>query len=104
MKKALILVLIAVFVTIPLASFAATTMSDSELSTVTGQAGISINFSNMISNIISTHSFSWGVPTNGSSVNHRHPIITYFKYYFSKNTGGIYWPSNGGSILTIAAH
>ena len=101
MKKTLILVLIAVFVMIPLASFAKTAMSDSELSTVTGEAGISINFDSIISNIFST---IWGVPTNGSSVNHRHPIITLFKHFFPTNTGGIYGPINGGSIITITAH
>ncbi|MGA2781780.1 MAG: DUF6160 family protein [Smithella sp.] len=103
MKKTLILVLIAVFVMIPLASFAKTAISDSELGTVTGEAGISIDFSSIIgiSNIFST---SWGVPTNGSSMNHHHPIITFFKHFFPTNTGGIYVPSNGGVIITITAH
>jgi hypothetical protein len=105
MKKTLILILIAVFVMIPIASFAKTAISDSELSTVTGEAGISISidFSSIIgiSNIFST---SWGVPTNGSSINHLHPIITFFKHFLPTHTGGIYVPSNGGSIITITAH
>jgi hypothetical protein len=101
MKKTLILVLISVFLMIPLASFAKTALSDSELSTVTGQAGISIDFNSIISNIFS---ISWGVPTNGSSMNHHHPILTFFKHLFPTNTGGIYVPSNGGLIITITAH
>jgi hypothetical protein len=71
MKKNLILALIAVFVMIPLASFAKTTMSDSELGTVTGQEGVSINFDNFTG--INISSTSWGVPTTGSRMNHRHP-------------------------------
>jgi hypothetical protein len=102
MKKTLILVLIAVFVMIPLASFAKTAMSDSELGTVTGKAGVSINFGSIIG--INISSTSWGVPTNGSSMNHHHPIITFFKHFFPTNTGGIYVPSNCGSIITITAH
>jgi hypothetical protein len=104
MKKTIILVLIAVFVIIPLASFAKTAMSDSELGTVTGKAGVSINFDiTIISNISST---GWGFPTNGPSMNHHPP--TFFKHGFPTHTGGIYVPSNGGlnggSIITITAH
>jgi hypothetical protein len=113
MKKTLILVLIAVFVMIPLASFAKTAMSDSELGTVTGKAGVSINFGSIIG--INISSTSWGVPTNGSSMNHRPPTTTFSKnpptiitFFKNPHTGGIYVPSNGGLnggvIITITAH
>ena len=115
MKKTLILVLIAVFVMSPIASFAKTEMSDSELSIETGQAGISINFSDIFN-------FSWGTPTNGtpsngtptndSNNNHPRPIINFFKHFFQTITGrtnvpangGTNVPGNGGSWVTIYAH
>ena len=89
MKKTLILVLIAVFVMIPLASFAKTAISDSELSTVTGEAGISIS--------IDVSSISWGVATIGPRIHHHLPkIITFMKP--SSNGGSS--STSGGLILT----
>ena len=46
MKRILVLAVIAVFVMMPLASFAKTAISDSELSAVTAQEGVTINFDN----------------------------------------------------------
>jgi len=47
MKKILLLTVIALFVMMPLASFAKTAISDSELGAVTAQTGVTIDFTNL---------------------------------------------------------
>jgi hypothetical protein len=87
MKKSFILVFIAVFVMIPFASFAKTTMSDSELETVAGQAGFTITFSNF------TISPLTDILQNIVSPNKQHPpkIIPFFRFF-----GNIFVPSYAG--------
>lgn len=60
MKKFLVLTVIAVFVMIPLASFARTAISDSELNSVIAQQGVTIDFSNVTVNSVSLTSIAWG--------------------------------------------
>jgi hypothetical protein len=47
MKKNVMLVLVAIFMMIPLTSFAKTALSDSELCIITGNAGVTIDFASM---------------------------------------------------------
>jgi hypothetical protein len=66
MKKVLLLAVVALFVMMPLASFAMTTISDSDLNAITAQEGVSIYLNNItLSGINAT--MSWG-QTNMSSV------------------------------------
>jgi hypothetical protein len=60
MKKSLALAVIAVFVMIPLASFARTTISDSELDSVIAQQGVTIEFVNLTLSSTSLTSMAWG--------------------------------------------
>lgn len=62
MKKVLLLTVVALFVMMPFASFAKTAISDSDLSALTAQAGVSIDFGTggiQISNV-SIALQSWG--------------------------------------------
>ena len=82
MKKYLMLVLVSIFMMIPLTSLAKTALSDSELGTITGNAGVTINFTSIdfgiqISNI------AWGVLQKlripiRSKIKFLHPILTTF--------------------------
>jgi hypothetical protein len=59
MKKVLLLAVVALFVMMPLASFAMTTISDSDLNAITAQEGVSIYLSNVtLSGMNMT--MSWG--------------------------------------------
>jgi len=59
MKKILMLAVVALFVMMPLASFAMTTISDSDLNAITAQEGVSIYLNNItLSGINAT--MSWG--------------------------------------------
>ena len=59
MKKVLLLAVVALFVMMPLASFAMTTISDSDLNAITAQEGVSIYLNNItLSGINAT--MSWG--------------------------------------------
>lgn len=60
MKKSLTLAIIAVFVMIPLASFAKTAISDSELDSVIAQQGVTIEFVSLKINSTSLTSMAWG--------------------------------------------
>ncbi|MFZ2398094.1 MAG: DUF6160 family protein [Smithella sp.] len=63
MKKILLLTVIAVFVMMPLASFAKTAISDSELGAVTAQTGVTIDFSNLnltLNPTVAGLTISWG--------------------------------------------
>jgi len=60
MKRILVLAVIAVFVMMPLASFAKTAISDSELGSVTAQAGVSIDFSGVTVTGVTMTTNSWG--------------------------------------------
>ncbi|PKN38933.1 MAG: hypothetical protein CVU62_01670 [Deltaproteobacteria bacterium HGW-Deltaproteobacteria-2] len=60
MKKSLALAVIAVFVMIPLASFARTAISDSELGSVIAQQGVTIEFVNLTLSNTSLTSMAWG--------------------------------------------
>jgi hypothetical protein len=60
MKKSLALAVIAVFVMIPLVSFARTAISDSELGSVIAQQGVSIEFGSLTLNNTSLTSMAWG--------------------------------------------
>jgi hypothetical protein len=60
MKRILVLAVIAVFVMMPLASFAKTAISDSELSAVTAQEGVTINFNNFVISDIQVDVQGWG--------------------------------------------
>lgn len=60
MKKSLALAVIAVFVMIPLASFARTAISDSELDSVIAQQGVTIEFVSLTINSTSLTSLAWG--------------------------------------------
>jgi hypothetical protein len=60
MKKILLLTVIALFVMMPFASFAKTAVSDSDLSDVTAQSGVTINFQSLnVQNVTMTMQ-SWG--------------------------------------------
>ncbi len=59
MKKILLLV-VAVFVMMPCASLARTAISDSELSAVIAQEGVTIDFNNFSLGTISINTISWG--------------------------------------------
>jgi len=62
MKKVLLLAVVALFVMMPLASFAMTTISDSDLNAITAQEGVSIYLNNItLSGINAT--MSWGQGT-----------------------------------------
>ena len=66
MKKVLLLAVVALFVMMPLASFAMTTISDSDLNAITAQEGVSIYLNNItLSGINAT--MSWG-QSNISSI------------------------------------
>jgi hypothetical protein len=84
MKKAFILVFIAVFVMMPFASFAKITMSDSELDTVAGQAIFQyVSFTN---NYISPPT---DIFQNIVSPNKQHrPEMPFFRFF-----GNIFVPS-----------
>jgi hypothetical protein len=60
MKKSLALAVIAFFVMIPLASFARTAISDSELDSVIAQQGVTIEFVSLTLNSTSLTSMAWG--------------------------------------------
>ena len=60
MKKSLALAVIAVFVMMPLASFARTAISDSELDSVIAQQGVTIEFVSLTINSTSLNSMAWG--------------------------------------------
>jgi len=60
MKKILLLTVIAVFVMMPFASFAKTAISDSELSALSAQAGVTIDFSQFNLGDIQVSTQSWG--------------------------------------------
>jgi len=60
MKRILLLAVIAVFVMMPLASFAKTAISDSDLSLVTAQDGVVINFDNFFITSIAITEAGWG--------------------------------------------
>jgi hypothetical protein len=60
MKRILVLAVIAVFVMMPLASFAKTAISDSDLSAVTAQEGVTINFDNFLISNIQIDVQGWG--------------------------------------------
>jgi hypothetical protein len=82
MKKNLMLVLVAIFMMIPLTSFAKTALSDSELGTITGNEGVSINFTSMdfgiqISNIAWGDLQKPGIPIR-SKIKFLPPILTTF--------------------------
>jgi len=59
MKKVLLLAVVALFVMMPLASFAMTTISDSDLNAITAQEGVSI-YLNGITMTGMTMDMSWG--------------------------------------------
>ncbi|PKN37900.1 MAG: hypothetical protein CVU62_09275 [Deltaproteobacteria bacterium HGW-Deltaproteobacteria-2] len=126
MKKTLISVLIAIFLMIPLASFAKTAMSDSELGTISGETGISIDFSSFILGSTSIGTNYWGVRTTSSPINDLAPKkLTFWgrtpfflnKIILSSHGGSIQAPANtglnsshlgvsyiGGSSMVIYAH
>ena len=64
MKKVLLLAVVALFVMMPLASFAMTTISDSDLNAITAQEGVSIYLNNVTLTGMNT-TMSWG-QTNSS--------------------------------------
>ena len=59
MKKVLLLAVVALFVMMPLASFAMTTISDSDLNAITAQEGVSIYVNNVTMTGM-TMTMSWG--------------------------------------------
>ncbi|MGA3282453.1 MAG: hypothetical protein ABSD50_15905 [Smithella sp.] len=59
MKKVLLLAVVALFVMMPLASFAMTTISDSDLNAITAQEGVSI-YLNDVTLTGMTMTMSWG--------------------------------------------
>jgi hypothetical protein len=59
MKKVLLLAVVALFVMMPLASFAMTTISDSDLNAITAQEGVSIYLNNVTMTGM-TMTASWG--------------------------------------------
>ena len=65
MKKVLLLAVVALFVMMPLASFAKTAVSDSDLSAITAQEGVSIYLDNItLTNLSMTQ--TWGQSSNSS--------------------------------------
>ena len=65
MKKVLLLAVVALFVMMPFASFAMTTISDSDLNAITAQEGVSIYLNNItLSGINAT--MSWGQSSSSS--------------------------------------
>ncbi|PKN38934.1 MAG: hypothetical protein CVU62_01675 [Deltaproteobacteria bacterium HGW-Deltaproteobacteria-2] len=61
MKKILLLTVIALFVMMPFASFAKTAITDSELSSVTAQEGVTIDFGTSFSlGNVQIETISWG--------------------------------------------
>jgi len=60
MKKVLLLTVIALFVMMPLASFAKTAISESELSELTAQEGVTISFSGLSISNVALAVQSWG--------------------------------------------
>jgi len=64
MKKLLMLTIAALFVMMPLASFAKSAISDKDLDAVTAEAGVSIDFTNVkVGGTTTLSSISWGDPT-----------------------------------------
>ena len=66
MKKVLLLAVVALFVMMPLASFAMTAISDSDLNAITAQEGVSIYLNNITVSRLSMV-VSWG-QSNISSI------------------------------------
>lgn len=60
MKKILALAIVAVFVMMPVASFARTAISDDDLGSVIAQQGVTIDFVNLTVNSTSLTSLAWG--------------------------------------------
>lgn len=60
MKKSLAFAIILIFVMTPLASFARTAISDSELDSVIAQQGVTIEFINLTLSNASLTTFAWG--------------------------------------------
>jgi len=60
MKKVLLLTVIALFVMMPFASFAKTAISESELSELTAQEGVTINFTGLAISNVALAVQSWG--------------------------------------------
>ncbi len=60
MKKVLLLTVIALFVMMPLASFAKTAISESELSELTAQEGVTISFAGLAISNVALAVQSWG--------------------------------------------
>ncbi len=78
MKKVLFLTVVALFVMMPLASFAKTTISDSDLNTITAQEGVSIYLNNItLTNLSMTE--TWGQSSN-SSLSLTETSITNFSF------------------------
>ncbi len=90
MKKAFAFALIAVFFIVPYVSFAKTTMTDDEMSAITGSAGVTIDFSNLILGS-SSGSNSWDNQTSGSLINdlrHRRiPFRTFLIMFLNSHKG-----------------
>jgi hypothetical protein len=64
MKKVLLLAVVALFVMMPLASFAMTTISDSDLNAITAQEGVSIYLNNLsVATNLNNFALSWGQAT-----------------------------------------
>jgi hypothetical protein len=64
MKRFLILAVIALFVMLPLVSFARTVVNDNDLDAITAESGVSIEFTNLsIGNTTTLSSISWGDPS-----------------------------------------
>jgi hypothetical protein len=64
MKKVLLLAVVALFVMMPLASFAMTTISDSDLNAITAQEGVSIYLNNLsVTTNLNNFTLSWGQNT-----------------------------------------
>lgn len=61
MKRFLTLAVIALFVMLPLASFARTVVNDNDLDAITAESGVSIEFTNLsVGNTTTLSSISWG--------------------------------------------
>jgi hypothetical protein len=60
MKKVLLLTVVALFVMMPFVSFAKTAISESDLSDLTAQEGVTISFSNLAISGVSLVTQSWG--------------------------------------------
>lgn len=64
MKRFLILAVIALFVMLPLVSFARTVVNDNDLDAITAESGVSIEFTNLsVGNTTTLSSISWGDPS-----------------------------------------